>query len=129
MTKPGTRHNNKIFRTQLKILDYQEITINANSSLLSVAPARDTYKHESGYPGGHIDVQGIDLWYINRPEMDPNFPELKKLLGIYVIGTGNPIPNAIGTSRTHFLGTCVMSNDLVWHVFEGPLHHEQDVTE
>lgn len=125
MTTPGTQHNNSIYRTQLKIVDYQQITINAGSRLLSVAPAREKYTQKGSW--GEIQIQGIDLWYINRPEVDPNFQQQTEDVGIYIIGTGNPMPNVIGTIHTSFLGTCVMDNYLVWHVFSGRPGAERDV--
>ena len=36
---------------------------------------------------------------------------------IYIFGTGHPIPNYLDTNT--YIGTVVMSNGLVWHVFGG----------
>lgn len=125
MTDYRNSIHNRIFRQQLKITDYQEITINAGSRLLSVAPARGRYTKEAIW--GEIQIQGIDLWYINRPEIDPNFKQQTEDVGIYLVGTGNLMPNVIGSIHTSFLGTCVMANDLVWHVFSGRPSAEKDV--
>lgn len=69
--------------------------------LLSIAPARDGYY--------------IDLWARVTPDTKPVTRE------IAVYGTGHPISDpwrSFGTGLT-FLGTAVMSDGLVWHVFAG----------
>lgn len=118
--------SNSIYRVKLEITDYQEIEINAASSLLSVAPQRGDWSepvYTRNFLGGMIPVlreQGVDLWYINRPETNPDFKQQTKKVGIAIVGTGNEMPKYVGTVHSTFLGTCVMQNNLVWHVFEVP---------
>lgn len=83
----------KIFREELKLVDYQEITSDAIP--LAVDPGRTH--------------NGIDIWTIHHNGKS----EEKR--GIYIVGTGNPMPDGLSA----FIGTCVMPNGLVWHVFEG----------
>lgn len=86
-----------IFRYRLNIEGVaQAISMPAASTVLSVAPGRDGYY--------------IDLWAkvaipatVNR---DKSF---------HVFGTGLPLPET--GPPLDFVGTCVMSDGLVWHVF------------
>ncbi|QDH84948.1 hypothetical protein SEA_Phreeze_84 [Mycobacterium phage Phreeze] len=109
----------KIYRFPLKITDYQEIRMPPSYQILSVAPAREPYLRPSGYLGGNVRVQGIDMWAkVDNIEIPAQYP-----LGVYLVGTGNPWPT-MEKSGAHiplnFIGTCVMENGLVWHVHVGP---------
>ena len=115
----------QINRYFLKITDYQTITIPASYHVLSAAPARDTYRHTSRLPrvGVYLDqVQGIDLWV----KVNDSEPQIGFGLGVYLIGTGNPLPTMKSGSYVglNFIDTCVMENKLVWHVFVGPVLNE-----
>lgn len=110
----------QINRYFLKITDYQTITIPSGYQVLSAKPGRDTYRHVSQIPGGNVSVQGIDLW------VKVNDSAQQVGLGIYLIGTGNPLPTKKSGSYVglNFIDTCVMENKLVWHVFVGPVLNE-----
>lgn len=91
----------KIFREQLKI-DDQYLNLAGLHRILSVAPARDSY--------------AIDMWWVTDETPETTHVD------IYVMGTGHPMPEAVIPSSdffpsADFLGTCVMSDGLVWHVF------------
>jgi len=89
-----------IYRLQVAVEDYQELKLTGPP--LSVAPDR----------GGNSDV--YDLWFEHNG--------LPKSWGIYVLGTGHPVPwNRITRYMYRFLGTVVTPMGLVWHVFTGPL--------
>lgn len=122
----------RILRHPIEITDYQTITLPNDGDLLSVALSRDDQN-------GLIDLWSLDFQYGNgRPA------------AIYVIGTGNPMPEELrdsantvyrraeaarGDGVVHdvfippedplpwrkFLGTVVTPIGLVWHVFEGPI--------
>lgn len=89
-----------IHHFELEITDYQEISLPSAHQLLSVAPSR----YEIG--------QKIDLWALVK-ESHHNV-----LRPIVIVGTGNPIPDLFPLVGS-FLGTAVMRNGLVWHVFFG----------
>ena len=94
-----------IYRFNLKLTDYQEISLPTSHEVLSVAPARDTYDFGDGRK-----TFGIDLWArVSKSHHN-------KAIGIWVIGTGHPYPEEFDLS---FVGTAVMQNKLVWHVFKG----------
>ncbi|AHG24476.1 hypothetical protein PBI_DAMIEN_85 [Mycobacterium phage Damien] len=110
----------KIYRFPLKITDYQEISLSPSYQIISAAPSRDSYLRPSGYPGGNVRVQGIDLW----AKVDNTDVPVETRLGVYLVGTGNPWPTK-GKGGAYiplnFIDTCVMENGLVWHVHVGPL--------
>lgn len=104
----------RIVRYPLDIVDYQQLQPLWPGRVLSVAPGRD-----------HMDFtarQRIDMWCID--DATGRGDELPPVLGVWVIGTGNPMPAGLVDDDSHaFHGTCVMDNGLVWHVFttlEGP---------
>lgn len=113
----------QINRYYLKLTDYQTITIPSGYQVLSAAPGRDTYKQPSGYPGGNIEIQGIDLWV----KVSDSAQQVG--LGIYLIGTGFPWPTTQDGNQQslNFIDTCVMENGLVWHVHVGPVQNELEV--
>ena len=84
-----------IYRYELKITDYQ--VISTTTPPLAVAPGRNH--------------NGIDLWAFNIENVK-TVPR-----SIYILGTGNPISVFLDLNR--YIGTVVMPNGLVWHVFEG----------
>lgn len=94
----------KIFREQLEIED-QCLNLAGLRKILSVAPARQGY--------------GIDMWWV----ADDTPETITTHVDIYVMGTGHPMPppldlkNPYIAAAVDFLGTCVMSDGLVWHVF------------
>jgi hypothetical protein len=93
---------NSIYRKSLKVEDYQKVPLTGPP--ISVAADR----------GGYDDV--FDLWY---EHMDGND---EKLYGIYVLGTGHPVPWSNLAERRIFqhLGTVITpSGYLVWHVYQG----------
>lgn len=85
-----------IHRTQVAVGRPEEFNIDGFQKVLSVAPARN-------------GVYGIDVWYM------VGFPPTPATVTISVAGTGHPLsPDEM--ERT-YVGTCVMSDGLVWHVF------------
>ena len=95
----------KIFRYEVKIADSQIIDMPMSTGLLSVAPSRTGY--------------AVDLWAL-VPEEAPMFPTVSLMIPvtIRVFGTGHPLPKE--TRRFNFIGTCVMDDGYIWHVFEEP---------
>jgi hypothetical protein len=98
----------RIIRHEIAITDYQEVRLPADGELLSVAMSRT------------LPNAALDVWSLDR-----RFGEPRKV-GLYVVGTGNPMPPPImdrSLSMLHasFLGTVVTPSGLVWHVFEGPV--------
>jgi hypothetical protein len=87
----------RIFRYSLKLTVTQTIEMPLSYKLLSVAP-------------GRTDDYTIDLW-AQVPEQAPMVP-----VTIEIVGTGHPMPKAV----LYFVGTAVMPDGLVWHVFERP---------
>lgn len=84
---------NRIFRYQLEVTDEQQLYMPHSYEALSVAPSRGGYH--------------IDLWVQVNPDNTTSAPKF------YVVGTGNPMPDR----ELDFVGTAVMSDGLVWHVF------------
>lgn len=86
-----------ILRWQIPIVTNPHI-INMPSShkILSCAPAR------SGY--------AIDVWAKTSPS------EFNTDVTFHIFGTGHPLPDLRGTLE--FIGTNVMSDGLIWHLFE-----------
>lgn len=98
-----------IWRFPIDIDDLQTISVPSTHEVLSCAPARDlTYHRVLGR-----DVQAIDLW-VRVAKSDHNVD-----VGIHIFGTGHPMPDF--SDPWTFVGTCVMDNKLVWHVFTGPV--------
>lgn len=92
-----------ILRFALAIVDVQYAAVPASHRVLSVAPGR-----------GRLSSAGvgtIDLWV----ECSPS--NAKRELPVYIVGTGNPLP--LETYDAEFVGSCVMDNELVWHVYVG----------
>lgn len=98
----------QIFRYGLQVDDVQSISLPSSHSILSVAPGRHQTSH-----------YGIDLWALTRP----SHHDVKR--SVFIFGTGNPIPENILT-HSDFVGTAVMDDGLVWHVFIGPLWTSED---
>lgn len=97
---------NTIHKLALNALDYQEIWI--SGPIISVAADR----------GGSSSV--FDMWLEHHDDIN----QIK--VGIYVIGTGNPVPwneGQLGNRRTMygFIGTVVTPSNLVWHIYQGPV--------
>jgi hypothetical protein len=97
----------KIHRYPLAITDHQIIQMPQSypdaargvRKLLAVAESRE-------FPG-----TALDLW----ARVDDSLP--LDDVHMYVVGTGNPFPEAIMPACGWHVGTVVMSNGLVWHVF------------
>lgn len=88
-----------IYRYKLDILA-TSVDLPEDHELLSIAPARDGYY--------------IDLW----ARLGSDVSKIVRR-GIKIYGTGHPISDPwrnFGTGLK-FLGTAVMSDGLVWHVF------------
>ena len=99
----------KVIRHELEIADYQEIPV-PEGEFLSVAVSRSAPN------------TAIDMWTLDK-EVSPR----PRVVAVYIVGTGNPMPTQLDTddqvwARTwrHFIGTVVTPSGLVWHVFVGP---------
>lgn len=89
----------RVLRYQLPIDGAQRFQRMPKShTVLSVAPARDSYAID-------MWVHTSDVWNgvgdVDRP--------------YWVVGTGHEIPE--GLTAADFVGTCVMTDGLVWHVY------------
>lgn len=85
-----------IHRHELTIVDTPQIvSLPSAHTLLSIAPGRNGYY--------------IDLWVLGESRLTH---EVIRTFRIF--GTGHPIPNE---EQLKFVGTAVMPDDLVWHVF------------
>lgn len=109
----------RIFRYPLEIVDYQQLQPVWPGRILSVAPAR-----VDPLTIGSVHNQGIDLWATAADEHEIRGkvdrygqPPAPPVLGVWIVGTGHPIPGDIAKHDALFHGTCVMANDLVWHVW------------
>jgi hypothetical protein len=104
-----TLENTTIHRYRLAVTDFQVLSLPSAHTILSVAPGRYQSRHYA-----------IDLWAKVSPSPATD-------VGIYILGTGNPWPTFTTNSGVtmrydlDFIGTCVMNDGLVWHVFEGPV--------
>lgn len=99
---------NSIHRISVEVTDYQELDLTGPP--ISVAATRD----------GSSNI--FDLWFEhmegNRPAYEPNY---HGRYGIYVFGTGHPVPwTHYSRHAWKFLGTVVTPSGLVWHVYLGP---------
>ncbi|WAB10180.1 hypothetical protein SEA_GRAVAILLIA_71 [Mycobacterium phage Gravaillia] len=106
----------RIVRYPLDVVDYQQVQPLWPGRILSVAPGRvedaEAYK------------QHIDMWAVDD---DPNRGDrLPPILGVWIVGTGNPIPAALIENDAMFHGTCVMKSGLVWHVFTAVIGHAEN---
>ena len=90
-----------IYRYQLEIGYKHVVNLPAIHTVLSCAPARDSY--------------AIDMW-VEVHESDSTHDET-----FYIVGTGHPMPTW-SDNRTPetvvFVGTCVMSDGFVWHLYK-----------
>jgi len=87
----------KILKFKLAIVDRQEITVPNEYEVLS---AKEQYEE-------------LMLWILVNDVVNEDAP-IRRLV-IQIIGTGNPIESK---AFLNFVDTVVMSNGLVWHVFE-----------
>jgi hypothetical protein len=55
------------------------------------------------------------MWCIDNDEKRGDRPP--PLLGVWIVGTGHPMPPELFAADALFHGTCVMGNGLVWHVW------------
>jgi hypothetical protein len=85
-----------IFRYELAIVDSQELTLPRRARILSVAPGRAGYY--------------IDLWALLVSDVMAPVAQTFR-----VFGTGHPLPDFVGGFG--YVGTVVMPDQLVWHVF------------
>lgn len=86
-----------IHKFPLSVLGQQEVTMPANSEMLTV---------------GQDGTGALSLWAIVDPEAE------KEKRNILVVGTGGPLPESSEEEHYHYLGTAIMRAGLVWHVFE-----------
>lgn len=102
----------RIVRYELAIQQYQQIQPLWPGRVLSVGARR--YDDGKERP---MSEYGIDLYCFDN---DPNRGDrLPPILGVWIIGTGNPIPQPMFDADALFHGT-VNLNDAnmgVWHVF------------
>lgn len=88
-----------IYKWPLAITDYQEITAPIIEQVLTV-------QMQNGVPC---------LWAVVRePDVPPRSVPVAPRLGVFVVGTGNPIPDE--AEDANYVGT-IQQGPLVWHVF------------
>jgi hypothetical protein len=87
----------RIHRLQVSVGAPETFNVTGYVGFLSVAPARN-------------GVYGIDVWYLVDDTVETVAP-----LTVSVAGTGHPLSETEGLM--YYVGTCVMSDALVWHVF------------
>lgn len=87
----------RIFRQQLNLLPRQEITLPYPGGILSCAP-------------GRFSNSEIDIWFTVPDKPTSSVPWI-----VDIAGTGHPLPDDV--LAANFIGTCVMPDHLVWHVF------------
>lgn len=94
----------RILRHQIGVVDSQILTLPGGGTLLSAAVSRTAPEH------------AIDVWSLT-PQVQGAHTEIE----VFVIGTGNPIPDAAQEALLmgKFLGTVVTPAGLVWHVVQG----------
>lgn len=86
-----------VYCYELRVDDVQIVNLPSAHQILSVAPGR-----------GRFDT--IDCWTL----VAPSHHTVARTF--HVVGTGNPMPYTDDV----FVGTAVMPNGLVWHVFVEP---------
>lgn len=89
--------DSRIFRYELRVTDVQKISLPSAHLVLSVAPGRGGYH--------------IDMW----AQVKPSHHAVERTF--HIAGTGHPLPDLY---ELNFIGTAVMSDGLVWHVFVEP---------
>lgn len=129
----------RIVRYELEIVDYQQIQPLWPGRILAVKPGR--LIHPFNPQPMTIENQKIDMWCVDDSDNAPSWPPI---LGVWIVGTGNPMPEDV-VNRHHgrtgpyvydggplaadveFKDTCVMANGLVWHVFTSIVGYVQPV--
>lgn len=112
----------RIVRYPLEIVDYQQLQPLWPGHILSVAPGRLT--HPFNPQPAAVTEQGIDMWAFDNDENRGD--RLPPVLGVWIVGTGNPIDPAMFEADAMFHGTCVMANGLVWHVFSAVIGQAEE---
>lgn len=109
----------RIVRYRLEITDYQQLQPLWPGHILSLGVCR-TDSRGNELP---IEQWGIDMWCIDNSDQrgDKSIP----LLGVWVVGTGNPIPAALTEADAMFHGTVDMRAEHMgaWHVFSAIVGH------
>jgi hypothetical protein len=90
----------RIYKYELEITDTQTIMMPSRAKLLSVQPS-DPNRQENR----------LWVWAL----VDEKVPSASR--EFLIVGTGNPC----NINFYAYLGTCMMPNGLVWHVFHRPL--------
>ena len=98
-----------IHKQCLELKDTQTITIPWHANIISVAKQKI---------GGTLET--LCVWYYFGKDPCAATKEIE----ILIVGTGNEGPDVSGG---RFLGTFVMENNLVWHVFESPSKTQLEV--
>lgn len=106
-----TLQNTTIHRHRLYVTDIQVLSVPSSHTVLSVAPGRQQGR----------GVYELDMWI----RVSPSHHDVD--LAVYTLGTGNPWPTYSTNGGDNVdinlnpVGTCVMDDGLVWHVFIGPV--------
>lgn len=102
----------RIVRYELAMQEYQQVQPLWPGHVLSVG------KHEYDHRGDELELsrKAIDMWCIDNDERRGD--RLPPILGVWIIGTGNPIPPALIEADALFHGTVDMRPYRgAWHVF------------
>lgn len=131
----------RIVRYELEIVTYQQIQPLWPGRILAVKPSR-YQEFPYGDPRWMTQNQKIDMWCIDDSD---NAPQRPPILGVWIVGTGNPMPaellarppayDVMATGpidpmlwlQHEYQDTCVMANGLVWHVFTRHVGYVQPV--
>lgn len=115
----------RIVRYELELVDYQQVQPLWPGMILAVKPGRLPSGY--AYPEAAHPFQKIDMWCIDESAAPVAESSKVPVLGVWIIGTGNPIPDdlrlRIITGDHGYRDTCVMANGLVWHVFASSMEH------
>lgn len=128
----------RIVRYELELVGYQQIQPLWPGIIQAVKPGRLRTADGFNLP---LEAQKIDMWCLDD---SGNAPSRPPILGVWIVGTGHTMPDAVvnpafGNAPAYtydggplapgvdFEDTCVMANDLVWHVFTSVVGYVQPV--
>lgn len=116
----------RIVRYALEIVDYQQLQPLWPGRVLSVGAhcyEREPGRYDDDPPGGYWrelprDEYSIDIWCTDNEDKRPT-NQLAPVLGVWIVGTGNPFPQAMLDADAMFHGTVDMRDASMgaWHVW------------
>jgi hypothetical protein len=117
----------RIVRYELEIVDFQQLQPLWPGHILSVGA------HRYNSDGTELPraLYAIDIWCLdddpNRPKSgDPD--DQPPVLGVWIVGTGNPMPQDLMYNGADFRGTVDMRpHASAWHVFTAIMGHAETI--